>query len=380
MQFAERLALVAGEASGDLLASVVLPALRTRLPQASLCGIGGDRMIAEGLDAWWHVRELSVRGYAEVLRHLPRLLKLRRQLTARVLAWPASTYIGIDAPDFNLGVELKLRAARIRTVQFVAPAVWAWRPRRIDLVRRAVDHLLAVFPFELPLFERAGVRCTYVGHPLALTIALQPDAAAARTRLNVPINAPTVAALPGSRAAEIDALGPPFCAAIALLLRGDKTLHVVMPAADARLHERLQRMIERTRMDASRITLTLGRSNDCLEAADTALVASGTATLEAMLFQRPMVIAYKVPLFTEYLTRRKALIPWIGLPNILAGDFIVPEFLQAEVDGKALAAAVLRYLEDAALVARLRERFVEMREALTRDTPGLVADAIATTP
>jgi lipid-A-disaccharide synthase len=372
-----RITFVAGEASGDLLAGLVLPALQARLPGCACAGIGGDRMIAAGFDAWWHVRELSVRGYAEVIRHLPRLLRLRRDLLARVVAWRAAVYVGVDAPDFNLGVQERLRGQGVRTMQFVAPAVWAWRPGRIVQVARAVEHLLAVFPFEPRLFADAGVRTTYVGHPLASVIPDHADAAAARVRLGVAVDAPTVAVLPGSRPAEVLALGPPFARTMAWLQRRDGRLRFVLPVADEGLRGALEATIRQAGVDAARVTLTAGRSHDCLEAADVVLVAGGTATLEAMLFARPMVIAYRVPWITEWLTRRKALIPYFGLPNILAGEFVVPEFLQRDVEAENLGPAVLRFFEDDAAVAALRERFARMQAALRRDTPSLVAEAIA---
>lgn len=371
-----RFAMVAGEASGDLLAATVLPALRARVDDGRYAGIGGDRMAAAGFESWWHVRELSVRGYAEVLRHLPRLLALRRELIARALAWPADVYVGVDAPDFNLGVEARLRAAGMRIVQFVAPAVWAWRPGRIALVRRAVDHLLPIFPFEEKLFADAGVRTTYVGHPLAAVLTAQPDAAAARARLGLPPAAPTIAVLPGSRRAEVAQLAPPFLQTIGWLQRRAADLHAVVAAADRALRALIEDRLAATDLDRARIVVVEGRSHDCLEAADAALVASGTATLETLLLGRPMVIAYKVPWLTEWITRRKALIPYFGLPNILAGEFVVPEFVQGDVRADKLGPALAAQLENGVHNARLRERFAAIRASLRRDTPGLVAQAI----
>lgn len=372
-----RVAMVAGESSGDLLAASVLPALRERIVGGVYAGIGGERMAAAGFDAWWHVRELSVRGYAEVLRHLPRLLALRRALIERTLGWPADVFVGVDAPDFNLGIEARLRAAGLRTVQFVAPAVWAWRPGRVALVKRAVDHLLLVFPFEEKLFADAGVRATYVGHPLAAALTAQPDAAAARARLGLPTEAPTIAVLPGSRRAEVAQLGLPFLQTVGWLQRRSATLRAVVAAADGALRAMIERWLEESELDRSRVTVVEGRSHDCLEAADAVLVASGTATLETLMLGRPMVIAYKVPWMTEWITRRKALIPYFGLPNILAGEFVVPEFVQGDVRADKLGPALAAQLEDGANRARLRERFAAIRASLRRDTPALVAQAIA---
>jgi len=374
---APRIAMVAGEASGDLLASLVLPALREELGECDCAGIGGEHMRAAGFEAWWHVRELSVRGYAEVLRHLPRLLRLRRDLLARVLAWPAKVYVGVDAPDFNLGVQLRLRERGVRTVQYVAPAVWAWRPERVTTVARAVEHLLAVFPFEAEVFARAGVRTTYVGHPLAGTIPSRCDVAAARARLGIDAAAPTLAVLPGSRRAEVEHLGPPFARTLRWLQHRLPELQAVVPAAARDLGGLLATMLDEAGVQRAQAAIVQGRSHDCLEAADAVLVAGGTATLEAMLFGKPMVIAYKVPWLTEWLTRRKALIPYFGLPNILAGEFLVPEFVQDGVVAERLGPAILNYFHDVAAVKRLRERFAALRADLERDTPALVAEAIA---
>ena len=372
-----RIAMAAGEASGDILASLVLPALQARLGGCECGGIGGDQMRGQGFDAWWHVRELSVRGYAEVLRHLPRILGIRRELMARVLAWPARVYVGVDAPDFNLGVQAKLRARGMPTIQYVAPAVWAWRPERVKLVARAVEHLLPVLPFEEKLFADAGVRTTYVGHPLARTIPQQADTGAARARLGIAPDRATVAVLPGSRNAEVGALGPPFCATIRWLQQRTASTQVVIPAANEQVRVLLDSMLARAGVDRARAAILQGRSHDCLEAADAVLVAGGTATLEAMLFGKPMVIAYKVPWLTEWITRRKALIPYFGLPNILAGKHVVPEFVQQDVVADRLGPALVDFLENPARVSALRERFGELRATLERDTPGLVAQAIS---
>jgi lipid-A-disaccharide synthase len=376
---APRIAFAAGETSGDLLAGLVLPELRSRLPGIECAGIAGDRMTEAGCVAWHHVRELSVRGYAEVLRHLPRLLRLRRRFVQRVIAWPADLYVGVDAPDFNLGVQARLRARGLKTVQYVSPAIWAWRPGRIERIRAAVDHMLLLFPFEAAIYQRAGVRASYVGHPLARTIPRVPDAPAARRRLGLPPARPTVALLPGSRAAEVQSLGPPFLAAAARLARDDAQLQFVLPAADGALKPVLEAQAVRSGLERDRLMLVDGRSHDCLEAADVVLVAGGTATLEAMLFKRPMVIAYKVPPLTEWITLRQAVIPYFGLPNVLEGRFTVPEFLQEAVEAGRLARAVRRYLDAPAACDELRERFARQHEALLRDTPALVAQAIIDT-
>jgi lipid-A-disaccharide synthase len=264
----------------------------------------------------------------------------------------------------------------MRTLQYVSPAIWAWRPQRMARIRAAVDHMLCVFPFEPALFAGSGVRATYVGHPLASAIPRVPDAAAARLRLGLALDRPTVALLPGSRRAEVESLGPPFLAAADRLARADGALQFVLPAADASLAALLATMGEAARVDRTRLRLIEGRSHDCLEAADVVIVAGGTATLEAMLFKRPMVIAYRVPRLTEWITRRQAVIPYFGLPNVLEGRYTVPELLQDAVEPGRIASAVLRYLDDPAEAGRLRERFERQHEALQRDTPGLTAQVI----
>lgn len=372
-----RIVLSAGEASGDLLAALAIPALKARLPQAELAGIAGDRMMAAGCEPWWHVRELSVRGYAEVLRHLPRLLRMRADLVTRTVRWPASVFVGVDAPDFNLGVAARVKAAGIATVHYVSPAVWAWRPERLRRIGAAVDAMLLVFPFEEAIYRQAGLPARYVGHPLATTIPRHADARQPRIDLGLAASAPTVAVLPGSRLAEVRSLGAAFCAALAELQRADTRLQGVVPAADDGLHAELKAMLQAAGTDPARTHLTRGQSHAALAAADVVLVAGGTATLEALLFKRPMVIAYRVPAFTEWLTLRKAIVPYFGLPNILCGRYTVPEFLQEAVTGPALARALLHYLEQPAETARLVEQFDAIHASMQRDTPSLVAEAIA---
>jgi lipid-A-disaccharide synthase len=370
------IAFVAGEASGDLLAAGVLAELKRREPGIALCGVGGDRMIEAGLDAWAHVRELSVRGYVEVIRHLPRLLRLRSDLLQRVAGLKPRAFVGIDAPDFNLGLEEKLRARGIRTVQMVSPSVWAWRRERMEQIRRAVDRMLLVFPFEQALYDEAGIPATYVGHPLAAVIPLVPDAPAARVRLGLSQDGPLVAVLPGSRPDEIRYLSTVFVAAMARMKQAMPVLSFVLPVADPSLRPTIETALREHRPLDGCVTLTAGRSHDCMEASDAVLVASGTATLEAALYKRPMVISYRMPWLSAWIMRRKGYLPYVGLPNIMAGEFVVPELLQDAATPEALARAVLELLGDDARRVRLVERFTEMHHALKRDTPSLAADAI----
>lgn len=371
-------AFVAGEASGDLLAAPVLGALRARDPQALFAGIAGERMIAQGCEAWWHVRELSVRGYAEVISELPRLLKLRALLRERVLRERPRAFVGVDAPDFNLRLETQLRAAGVPTVHYVGPSIWAWRRGRVETIRRAADRVLLIFPFEQSIYDRAGVAATYVGHPLASQIPLAADARAARARLGLDGD-PLVAALPGSRRAEVEHIAPAFFGAFAQIARRHPRARCVVPAANAHLRERLEALLAAAPDAAPQTTLIDGRSHDCLEAADGVLVASGTATLEVALYKKPMVIVYRMPRLSWWIMRRMGYLPWVGLPNILANESLVPELLQNDATSQVIAETLLRQLDDTARCAQLRERFAAMHESLRRDTPALAAEAILAT-
>jgi lipid-A-disaccharide synthase len=374
-----RLAFIAGEASGDLLAAPVITALRGRLPDAAFGGIAGDRMINAGCVPWHHVRELSVRGYAEVLGELPRLLRLRSALRERLIRERPAVVVGVDSPDFNLRLETQVRAAGIPTVHYVGPSIWAWRGGRIEKIRRAASRVLLVFPFEQKIYDDAGIAASYVGHPLAAQIPMHPDPAAARARLGLG-EGPLVAVLPGSRRAEVAHILPPFADAMELLVRREPRLRFVLPTADAPLRERIESILANRPNARAATTITDGASHACLEASDAVLVASGTATLEAALYKKPMVIAYRVPLLSEWImTSIGGYLPYVGLPNILAGEFLVPEFLQEAATPQALAQAVFEQLEDDKRRRQLRERFAQIHETLLRDTPALAADAIEAT-
>jgi lipid-A-disaccharide synthase len=370
---------VAGEASGDLLAAPVVGALRSSAPAFESAGIAGDRMIEAGATAWWHVRELSVRGYAEVLRELPRLVRLRAALRRRLLAERPAVVVGVDSPDFNLRLEMQLRGAGVPTVHYVSPSIWAWRPGRIEKVRRAADRVLLVFPFEQKIYDEAGIAATYVGHPLATSIPTQHDTSAARRRLGLPAEDPVVALLPGSRRAEVEYIAPPFIGAAMRMLAREPRLRFVLPLADARLRGLLAPAMAAAGAAADRIVLFDGRSHDCLEAADGVLVASGTATLETALFGKPMVISYRMPPASYWIMSRMGTLNFVGLPNILAGEGLVPELLQHEATAERLADALLDLLNDRPRCDRLRERFAALHAELRRDTPRLAAEAILAT-
>jgi lipid-A-disaccharide synthase len=373
-----RVGVVAGEASGDLLAGAVLGGLRRIAPGLQASGVGGAAMAAQGFDAWWTIDALSVRGYVEVLREYPRLRRMRNELGRRMLEWRPDVFVGVDAPDFNLDLERRLRGAGVRVAHFISPSIWAWRRERIGRIRESVDHMLLVFPFEAALYRDAGIPATYVGHPLADAIPMQADARAARLALGLDADATTVALLPGSRAAEVKYLGPPFLEAAAWLHRRRADLQFVLPGAGAALYERLRTMAAGIGLPAGmRLTITQGRSHEALAAADAVLVASGTATLEAALFRRPMVIAYRMPWLSYRIMKRMGYLPWIGLPNILAGEWLVPEFVQEAATAEAMGAALLAQLDDAPLRERLAQRFARMHEELRMDCATRAAQVLA---
>jgi len=367
-------ALVAGEASGDLLAGLVLERLQARWPGLQAVGIGGPTMIARGFQSWWPQEKLAVRGYIEVLRHYPEIAGIRRQLKARLLAQQPDLFIGVDAPDFNLGLEAGLRAQGVKTVHFVCPSIWAWRADRVEKIRAAADHVLCIFPFEPALLAQHGIAGSYVGHPLAQVIPMAPDRAAARAALGLDDQAPVVAILPGSRQSELRYIAPRFFAAAAEMHRADPRIQFITPVLPA-MRAQAEALLQASGM-AAHVRLVDGQSHAVLAACDATLIASGTATLEAALFKRPMVIAYNMNWLTWRLMIRKQLQPWIGLPNILCRDFVVPELIQHEATPQALAEATLTWLREPAKVQALQQRFAQLHTELLRDTPKLCADAI----
>jgi lipid-A-disaccharide synthase len=373
---APRFGMVAGEASGDLLASLLLPALTTRWPAAHAAGIGGPRMQSLGFDAWWPSERLAVNGFVDALAHLRSLWLLRRELGARLLRERPAAFIGIDAPDFNLGLEQRLKQAGIRTIHFVCPSIWAWRGGRIKRIARCVDHMLCLFPFEPALLQAQGIDATYVGHPLADLIPLDPPRRAARAALGLNDSDPMVALLPGSRGGELRDLAPIFLQAAVQLQRRRSDLHFVLPAASGRMAA-LQALLQAHAPDLP-VQLLDGRSHEALAACDVTLIASGTATLEAALFKRPMVIGYRAHWLNAVLFRQLSYLPYVGLPNILCREFLVPEFLQQACQPTALADAVLAQLDDAVRAERLHARFTELHLQLRRDTARRATDAIAT--
>jgi lipid-A-disaccharide synthase len=374
MEGQRRIAMVAGETSGDLLAGLLLKAMRQRWPDLAAAGIGGPRMVEQGFEAWWPSDRLAVRGYLEVLPKLLAILRIRKHLRERLLARPPALFIGVDAPDFNFGLEADLKAAGVRTVHFVCPSFWAWRPEKVEKVRRGADHVLCIFPFEPALLAEHGIASTYVGHPIAQVIPMVPDRAAARRRLGLSDDACVVALLPGSRSSEVQYLAERFFAAAARMLKARPDLRFVVPAVPA-LRDRIDQLALASGLGDS-LMVVEGQSHTVLAACDVTLIASGTATLEAALFKRPMVIAYNMNRLSWRIMRPKQLQPWVGLPNILCGDFVVPELLQDAATPDALASATLAWLDAPEKVIALQKRFAALHETLHRDTAQLATDAI----
>ena len=379
METSPRIAMVAGETSGDLLAGLLIDGMQAHWPGLQSCGIGGPQMQRRGFAAWWPSEKLAVHGYSmEVLRRLRELLGIRKQLRERLLRDRPDVFIGVDAPDFNLGLEADLRTAGIKTVHFVCPSIWAWRADRIEKIRRAADHVLCIFPFEPALLEQHGIAATYVGHPLAGVIPMEPDRSAARAQLGLQDEDAVLAILPGSRSAEVQYITPRFFEAAALIHQALPAMKMIVPAVPA-----LQNRIEQAARDCGlghALQVIPGQSHTALAACDVTLIASGTATLEAALFKRPMVIGYRMHPLSWRLMRRKQLQPWVGLPNILCREFVVPELLQDNATPQALADAVLQWFDaqehQPACISALHQRFTLLHESLQRNTPRLAADAI----
>jgi lipid-A-disaccharide synthase len=373
------IAMVAGEASGDLLAGLMLGGLRARWPQLQAVGIGGPQMARHGFDAWWPHHKLTVHGFGwDLLRRYREIVGIRNQLQARLLADKPDVFIGVDAPDFNLDLERNLRQQGVPTVHFVCPSIWAWRAERVEKIRASVDHVLCIFPFEPELLASHGIAATYVGHPLANVIPLEPDRAAARTALGLGADDTVLAILPGSRASEVRHLASCFFEAAALVKRAQPAIKLIVPSVPA-----LRGAIERAAAQAGlqgQVQIVDGQSHAVLAACDLTLIASGTATLEAALFKRPMVIAYRMGWMSWRIMRGKQLQPWVGLPNILSGDFVVPELIQERATPRALADALLQWLDalqhQPAKIAALQQQFTTLHHSLRRDTSALATDAI----
>ena len=368
--------IVAGEASGDLLGSQLIRALRELVPDLKVVGIGGPRMESAGMEVWFPLEKLAVRGYFEVLRHYLEIVGIRRRLRSRLIADPPDLFIGIDAPDFNLDLEMSLKAHGIPTVHYVSPAIWMWRKERLHKIKRAVSKMLTLFPFEADIYRQAGVDVAFVGHPLTDMLDEIPRAAAAREQLKLPPAVPVIALLPGSRQSELQYMAD-------LFIQTAKQIHAKLPQALflAPLTTRETRAMFENALyhnDARDLPLTImfGHAQDAMAAADVVLVASGTATLEAALLCKPMVIAYKMSKASYWLLQGKGYLPYYGLPNILARDFVVPELIQDDATAQNLAQALLNLLNDAPLRSRLARKFAAMSASLSRGAARQAALAV----
>ena len=368
--------VVAGEASGDLLGAHLIKALRTRLPQAHFIGIGGPRMQSAGMEVLYPMEKLAVRGYVEVLRHYTEILGIRRRLAARFLRQPPALFVGVDAPDFNLGLEEKLRSAGIPTAHLVSPSIWAWRGGRIGKIGRAVERMLVIFPFEREIYEKAGIPVTYVGHPLAEMLASSPDRSAAREQLRLPAAAKVVVLLPGSRLSEVGEMADTFIETARQIAATVPDAHFLVPLVNRSTRDLFETALYRREAGELNLTILFGHAHEAMAAADVVLAASGTATLEAALIGRPVVIAYRMPRVSWWIMSHRRYQPYVGLPNILAGEFVVPEFLQDEATPENLSQAVLNLLFDGAVRARLEARFAAIASELRQDSAGLIASAL----
>ncbi len=374
-----QVAMVAGEASGDLLAGLLLDGMKAKWPALVAYGIGGSHMQARGFRAWWPHDKLAVHGYSwEVLRRYREIVGIRSELKARLLTAPPSIFIGVDAPDFNLELEADLRAAGVKTVHFVSPSVWAWRPERVEKIKRSADHVLCIFPFEPALLAQHGIESTYVGHPLANVIPMRPDRSQARAALGLSDSDQVVAILPGSRQSEVKHLALRFFQAAALILLARPAIKFIVPTVPS-LVDQVKEAAQKSGF-SDHLQILCGQSHTALAACDVTLIASGTATLEAALFKRPMVIAYHMSWLSWQIMRRKQLQPWVGLPNILCQTFVVPELLQEHATPQALARATLLWLANdpasSEKISQLVDTFTALHHELQRDTPQLAAHAI----
>lgn len=371
-----RFAIVAGEASGDALAAPLIAELRHRLPGATFVGIGGPKMQSAGLDSWYSMDTLAVRGYAEAIKSVPRILGIRRELTRRLLAEKPDIFIGVDAPDFNLGLEKRLRRAGVATVHYVSPSIWAWRGGRIHGIKRAVDHMLALFPLEVPIYQKAGVPVTYVGHPYADATPEFPDRDAAREQFKLSPVSPVIALLPGSRMGELHAHAEVFLRTAQLIHESAPEIRFLVPLVSRATRVVFEEVQARLGLHDLPLTILFAHADLALTAADVALVASGTATLEAALLRCPMVITYRVPKMTWYLMWPRRYLPYIGLPNVLAGEFIVPEVLQDDATPENLSQALLNQLRDKLVRERQVERFESIYHQLKQGAAQRAADAV----
>ncbi len=373
---AARIALVAGETSGDLLASHLISALRRHVPDARFYGIGGPKMEAAGFDARFSSEKLAVHGYVDALRHYREISGIRKRFLKELLENPPDAFIGVDAPDFNLWLEGQLKAKGIPAIHYVSPSLWAWRGGRIKGIKKNVSHMLALFPFEPAIYQEAGVPVSYVGHPLADMLPLEVDKIAARDKLGQPLEGMLFALLPGSRRSELNHLATVFIEAARLLLARFPEARFLVPFATRETRDLFEAALWQAGAQELPFVRLFGHAHDAMAAADGVLVASGTATLEAALIKRPMVIAYRMANNSARIMKRMAYLPYHGLPNILAGRFVVPEFIQEDATAENLAQALGNLVADPVLPARLERLYTELHQQLRQNTAEKAAAAI----
>ena len=371
-----RIAMVAGEASGDLLASHLILALKAKLPNAVFYGVGGPKMLGQGFEAWHPLEKLAVRGYVEVLKHYREISGIRKDLKRRLLADPPDVFIGVDAPDFNLDLEKALKQRGIPSIHYVSPSIWAWRGKRIHKIGAAVSRILALFPFEPVLYEKQGIPVSYVGHPLADMLPLEDGRNAARELLDLSPQQPVFALLPGSRQSELHYMADTFIATAREIHKSLPNALFLVPMATRETRLLFESALYRCDARDLPIRMLFGHAHEAMMAADAVLVASGTATLEAALLKRPMAIVYKMAPFSHRLMRRMGYLPYVGLPNILAGRFVVPEFIQDDATPENLAQALLNFYADKATCARISDVFFDIHVQLKQNTAEKAAVAI----
>lgn len=371
-----RIAMVAGEASGDLLASHLIGALREKLPNAEFYGIGGPKMIGQGFDAWYPLEKLAVRGYAEVLRHFREISAIRRDLKRRLQAEPPDVFIGVDAPDFNLAIEKSLKQRGIPSIHYVSPSIWAWRGKRIHKIGAAVSRVLALFPFEPALYEKHGIPVSYVGHPLADLLPVDDGRDGARLLLGFSAQQPVFSLLPGSRQSEVQFMAATFIETARLIQKSLSNAQFLVPLATRETRLLFESALYDCNARELPIRLLFGHAHEAMMASDAVLVASGTATLEAALLKRPMTIAYKMSPWSHRLMRRMGYLPYVGLPNVLAGKFVVPEFIQDDATPENLAQSLLNLYADKTTCARIGEVFREIHLQLKQNTAEKAAAAV----
>lgn len=371
-----RIAMVAGEASSDQLAAHLITALKAHLPQATFYGIGGPKMQRVGFESLWPAEMLAVRGYAEVLRHYRSITRMRRQLQSRLLKDRPDVFIGVDGSDFNLWLEKRLKGHGIPTIHFVSPSIWAWRKKRLSKIVQSVSHILALYPFEPDLYRETTVKCSYVGHPLADVIPLEIGQRETREQLGLAQDRPVIALLPGSRQSELHFMAETFIETARLLLSRHPRAVFLVPLVSRETRTQFETAVWKLKADEIPFTLMFGHAAEAVAASDVALVASGTATLETALVGRPMVIAYKMSPWSWRLMRGMRYLPWVGLPNILAGRYVVPEFLQDEASPENLAQALGNLLVDRQACSAIVRVFDSIHRLLRQNTAQKAADVV----